>query len=120
MNASLSQLTRGVRVGLSQSFVYKKQLSSSLSADDSVAEELLLLSLFEVTSEWSVPVISMSLRKRCSRFAINISLKELLYLANRRKKESKRKYQTELLERIVTKTSFLIHHDSLNVQTFTQ
>ena len=92
MNASLSQLTRGVRVGLSQSFVYKKQLSSSLSADDSVAEELLLLSLFELTSEWSVPVMSMSLWKRCSRFAINISLKVLLYLANRRKKESKRKY----------------------------
>jgi len=30
---------------------YKKQLPSSLSADDSVAEELLLLSLFELTSE---------------------------------------------------------------------
>ena len=62
---------------------YKKQLSSSLSADDSVTEELLLLSLFEVTSEWSVPVMSMSLWKRCSRFAINISLKVLLYLADR-------------------------------------
>ena len=56
---------------------YKKQLSSSLSADDSVAEELLLL------SEWSVPVMSMSLWKRCSRFTINIFLKVLLYLANR-------------------------------------
>ena len=36
-----------------------------------------------------------------------------------RKKKTKRKYQTELLERIVTKTFFLIHHDLLNVQTFT-
>ena len=37
-----------------------------------------------------------------------------------RKKKTKGKYQTELLERIVTKTFFLIHHDLLNVQTFTQ
>ena len=72
--------------------------------------------------------MSMSLWKRCSRFTINISLKVLLYLANRgfhaqnkwRKKKNKGKHQTELLERILTKTFFLIHHDLLNVQTFTQ